>query len=146
MTQLNEIKIMNDTMIVYLKKMGINYQRNEIIKRIFDDDACFFKMDKDDAFLILNDVGIKDNIEETYAKLISNDVYYDLYKKGKIDKNDSNLVIKYKIYDTENLFKNKNTSQKEHEYINKDTSLTEVKEKNFLQRLFDKIKSLFMKK
>lgn len=146
MTQLNEIKIMNDTMIVYLKKMGINYQRNEIIKKIFADDACFFKMDKDDAFLILNDVGIKDNIEETYAKLISNDVYYDLYKKGKIDKNDSDLVIKYEIYDTENLFKNKNTSQNAYEYINKNTSLTEVKKKNFLQRLFDKIKSLFIKK
>ena len=148
MIQLNEIKIMNDTMIVYLKKLGINYQRNEIIKKIFDDDACFFKMDKDDAFLILSEVGIQDNIEETYAKLISNDVYYDLYKKGKIDRNDSNLVIKYEIYDTENLFKNKNTSPKDTEYINKDTSLTEEKEKekNLLQRLFDKIKSLFVKK
>lgn len=146
MTQLNEIRIMNDTMIVYLKKIGINYQRNEIIKKIFSDDACFFKMDKGDAFLILSEIGIKDNIEETYDKLISNDVYYDLYKKGKIDKNDMDLVIKYEIYDTENLFKNKNTSQKDHYYINKDTSLVEVKEKNFLQRLFDKIKSLFIKR
>lgn len=144
MTQLNKIKIMNDTMIVYLKKMGINYQRNEIIKNIFADDACFFKMNKDDAFLILSEIGIKNNIEETYAKLVSNDVFYDLYKKGKINKNDSDLVIKYEIYDTENLFKNR--FQTEYEYINKDISLTEVKEKNFLQKLFDKIKSLFIKK
>lgn len=146
MTQLNEIKIMNDTMIVYLKKLGINYQRNEIIKKIFADDACFFKMNKDDAILILHEVGIKDNIEEVYAKLISSDVYYDLYKKGKINENDSELVIKYEIYDTENLFKNKNISQKYYENTNKDTSLVEVKEKSFLQKLFDKFKSLFIKR
>ena len=146
MTQLNEIRIMNDTMIVYLKKMGINYQRNEIIKKIFDDDACFFKMDKDDAFLILEQIGIKDNIEETYAKLISNDVYYDLYKKGKIDENDSELIIKYEIYDTENLFKNKNTSQKNEANFNEGTSLVEKKDKNFIQKLFDKIKYLFRRR
>lgn len=143
MTQLNEIKIMNDTMIIYLKKLGINYQRNEIIKKIFADDACFFKMSKEDAFLILNEVGIKDNIEEIYAKLISSDVYYDLYKKGKISKDNDDLVIKYKIYDTEDLFKNKNNSQKNFENNN---SLVAVNEKNSLQRLFDKIKSLFIKK
>lgn len=146
MTQLNEIKIMNDTMIIYLKKLGINCQRNEIIKKIFADDACFFKMSKDDAFLILNEVGIKDNIEEIYEKLISSDVYYDLYKKGKIDENDNELVIKYEIYDTENLFRNKNTSQKNIENKSKDTSLVEVKEKIFLKRLFDKIKNLFIKR
>ncbi len=144
MTRLNEIKTMNDTMIVYLKKLGINCQRNEIIKKIFADDTCFFKMSKEDAFLILNEVGIKDNIEEIYAKLISSDVYYDLYKKGKIDENNDELVIKYKIYDTENLFKNKNITQEKLESASKDTSLVEVKEKNFLQRLFDKIKSLFI--
>lgn len=143
MTQLNEIKIMNDTMIIYLKKLGINYQRNEIIKKIFADDACFFKMSKEDAFLILNEVGIKDNIEEIYAKLISSDLYYDLYKKGKISKDNDDLVIKYKIYDTEDLFKNKNFSQKNLENNN---SLVAVNEKNSLQRLFDKIKSLFIKK
>lgn len=143
MTQLNEIKIMNDTMIIYLKKLGINYQRNEIIKKIFADDACFFKMSKEDAFLILNEVGIKDNIEEIYAKLISSDLYYDLYKKGKISKDNDDLVIKYKIYDTEDLFKNKNFSQKNFENNN---SLVAVNEKNSLQRLFDKIKSLFIKK
>lgn len=146
MTQLNEIKIMNDTMIIYLKKLGINYQRNEIIKKIFADDACFFKMSKEDAFLILNEVGIKDNIEEVYERLISSDVYYDLYKKGKINENNDELVIKYKIYDTENLFKNKNASQKNFENTNKDILLVEVKEKNFMQRLFDKIKRLFIKK
>ena len=104
------------------------------------------KMDKDDAFLILNDVGIKDNIEETYAKLISNDVYYDLYKKGKIDENDSELIIKYEIYDTENLFKNKNTSQKNEANFNEETSLVEKKDKNFIQKLFEKIKYLFRRK
>ena len=104
MTQLNEIKIMNNTMIIYLKKLGISYQRNEIIKKILEDDACFFKMNKEDAFLILSEVGIKDNIEEIYAKLISSDLYYNLYKKGKIDENNDELVVKYETYDNENLF------------------------------------------
>jgi len=111
MTQLDELKIMNETTICYLKKLGINYQRNEIIKKIFADEACFFKMNKSDAFSILNEIGIKDNIEGVYAKLISSDVYYDLYNRGKIDENSNELLIKYKIYDTENLFKNKNSSQ-----------------------------------
>lgn len=113
MTQLDELKIMNETMISYLKKLGLNYQRHEIIKKIFSDCACFFKMNKADAFSILNEVGIKDNLEEIYAKLISSDLYYDLYKNGKIDENSDEIIIKYKIYDTENLFKNKNTSPKE---------------------------------
>lgn len=146
MTQLNEIKIMNDTMIVYLKKLGFNCQRNEIIKKIFTDEACFFKMSKEDALLILNEVGIKDNIEEIYAKLISSDIYYDLYKKGKIDEHDNELVIKYEVYDTENLFKDKSASQENIKKTSKDTLLMEIKEKNFLQGLFDKIKNLFTKR
>ena len=146
MTQLNEIKIMNDTMIVYLKKMGVNYQRNEIINKIFADDACFFKMPKEDALLILDTVGVKDNIEEIYSDLVSRDIYYDLYQKGKINENDKELVIKYEIYDSANLFKTKNTAQMNFENTNKDASIINVTKRNFFQRLFDKIKSLFTKK
>ena len=34
MTQLNEVRIMNDTMLLYLKKLGMDYRRNEIIKKM----------------------------------------------------------------------------------------------------------------
>ena len=145
MTQLNEIRIMNDTMIVYLKKMGINYQRNELIKKILSDDACFFKMNKEDAFAVLGSVGIRDNIEEIYEKLISSDVYYDLYQKGIINENGSELIIKYQIYGTENLFKNDTSSPKDDENTSEGTSLVDVKEKSFLQRFLNKIKSIFAK-
>lgn len=106
MTQLNEVKIMNDTMILYLKKLGMSYERNEIIRKILEDESCFFKMKKEDAYIILKDIGIQnENIDNIYSNLISNDVYYDLYKNGKIDENDDELIVKYKIYDTNNLFK-----------------------------------------
>lgn len=106
MTQLNEVRIMNDTMLLYLKKLGMDYRRNEIIKKILEDESCFFKMDKNDAYIVLRDVGIEnDNIDNVYSNLISNDMYYELYKSGKINENDSELVIKYDIYDEKNLFK-----------------------------------------
>ena len=72
MTQLQEIKLMNDSMILYLKKIGKSSQRNEIISEILKDDACFLKISKDDACMILEDIGIgKDKIESVYSSLIS---------------------------------------------------------------------------
>lgn len=71
MTLFQEIKLMNETKIVYLKKLGINSQRNEIIRNVLEDDECFVKMDKSDAYLILKDVGIaKEKIESVYSTLI----------------------------------------------------------------------------
>lgn len=148
MTQLNEIRVMNDTMILYLKKLGKDTRRNEIINKILEDESCFFKMNKDDAYVILNDVGIKNqNIDNIYSELISNDVFYDLYKKGKIDKNNDELVIKYKIYDRDNLFKNSTLVIPKEIERNELTgnALVEYKETFFLKML-KKIKRLFSKK
>lgn len=80
---LNEIRIMNDTMINYLKKLGINAKKNETIKKYLKMMPVFFKMNKTDAILILNEVGIKENIEEIYSNLISHDTFYDLYNNKK---------------------------------------------------------------
>jgi len=143
MIKLNEIKIMNDTMIVYLKKLGLNYKRNEIIKKILTNDDCFFKMNKEDALLILYDIGIKDNTEEIYSQLISREIYYDLYQKGKINKDDSELVIKYELYDSKNIFK---TIPEENKIIDNDTQITNVKKNSFLKILLKKIKRVFIKK
>ena len=48
MTKFEEIKLMNESTIIYLKKMGGDSTKNEIIKKILEDDACFFKIDKKD--------------------------------------------------------------------------------------------------
>lgn len=106
MTELNELKLINESNIVYLKKVNANYERNEIIKNILEDEACFFKMSKDDAYLILQDIGIlNEEIENTYKKLISFDEFYRLFKCKKIDLNDKEIVIKYPIYNADDVFK-----------------------------------------
>ena len=106
MTKLNEIKLMNETLIIYLNKLGMSTKRNEIIKKMLDDDACFFKLDKSDAFIILHDVGVLDkNIDTIYKKLISSDEYYYLKQAGKIDENKDKLKVKYENYNADKLFK-----------------------------------------
>lgn len=141
MTQLQEIKLMNETMIVYLKKTGQSSKRNEIISNILKDDACFFKINKDDAFMILEDVGIsKDKINNIYLNLISSDTYYYLKEIGKINENDKNILVKYKNYNYNELFQNKNTEKQRLEYNN--NLMIECKE-NFLKKIIDKIKKFF---
>ncbi len=105
MIHIDEIKIMNETTIAYLKKMGQNIERNEIINEILKDEACFFKMDKEDAIMILISIGISaEKVEQTYSDLVSSEEYYSLYQNGKIDENDENFKIKYKKYDSKDLF------------------------------------------
>lgn len=141
MTQLQEIKLMNETMIVYLKKIGQSSKRNEIISNILKDDACFFKINKDDAFMILEDVGIsKDKINNIYLNLISSDTYYYLKEIGKINENDKNILVKYKNYNYNEIFQNKNTEKQRLEYNN--NLMIECKE-NFLKKIIDKIKKFF---
>lgn len=144
MTQLDEIRIMNDTMINYLKKLGINAKKNETIQKIFEDDACFFKMNKQDAVLILNEVGIKENIEEIYSNLVSHDTFYNLYNNKKIDETDPELVIKYKIFNYDNLFSKNNRINNNSE--TQELSLIENKKFNFWNTLFNKLKRLLEKK
>ena len=147
MTQLNEVKIMNDTMILYLKKLGMSYERNEIIRKILEDEACFFKMEKEDAYIILNDIGIQnENIDNVYSNLISNDVYYDLYKNGKIDENDDELIVRYKIYDTNNLFKKtKKIIKVTNGNETTNNAVIEYKE-SFFTKIFSKLQRFFSKK
>ena len=74
MTQLEQIKLMNEIMILYLNKIGRNSERNEIIRKILNDENCFFKINKEDAYTILEDIGIsKDKIELIYSELTSSE-------------------------------------------------------------------------
>lgn len=140
-TQLNELRIMNDTMIIYLKKLGIDCQRNNIVKNILEDDSCFYKMSKEDAILILKEIGVQSNIKNIYDELTSSDLFYELYRNGKIDVNDNELIIKYKIYDYENLFKNNSKTQ--NEIVNESTALVKIDEENIFKKIIEKIKNIF---
>ena len=140
MTKLNELRIMNDTMILYLKKLGMNCTRNEIIKKILEDEACFFKIDKNDAYIILQDIGIGDDqLEVIYSNLISTDSFYNLVHTKKIDANDDELKIKHKIYDPENIFKKRNIKE---ENIPNSKALIKIEKENFLTKFIIKIKKM----
>ncbi len=106
MKKIEEIKLMNETMINYLKDKGLDIKRNEIIKQILQDEACFFKMSKEEAYIVLTDVGVKKNIDEMYLNLIGREEFYRLQQCGKINEDD-NLEIKYGSYCKEDLFKNR---------------------------------------
>lgn len=71
--QLKDIKLMNESMIKYLESLGKSAQRNIIIKNILDDDECFKKLNKEDAYIILKDIGISnEKIDSIYLNLVSN--------------------------------------------------------------------------
>ncbi len=132
MMQLQEVKLMNESMILYLKKLGRNSKRNEIISKILSDEACFFKMEKNDALLILEDIGIaKNKVDLIYSELISQNNYYYLQKIGKLK--DEDLIVKYEDYKYDDLFKKKQE--------NKNTSLVEYKE-SIIKKIINKIKKV----
>ena len=145
MTQLNELRIINEANIQYLKKINENFKRNEIIKEILNDDACFFKMNKDEAYMLLSEIGILDeHIENIYQKLISTDEFYYLYKSKKIDLKDEEVLIKYPIYDVEEIFKknidstNENMDKPEEEII--------LHKQTFFIKILDGLRRIFKKK
>ncbi len=144
MTQLSELRLINDSNILYLKKINRSYKRNEIIKNILNDETCFFKMNKNDAYIILHDIGILDEqIDKVYQKLISSDEFYKLYKCKKIDLNNEEILIKYPIYNSDDLFKNKKiNTDNNYESFHKDMELTPYRE-SFLIRILNRLKKLF---
>lgn len=100
------ISIMNEATIKLLKDKKDNYEQNLKIKEYLKDEAFFFKINKEEAFKILESIGIKkENIKSTYEDLISPNKFYELINKGKINSNDNNLQIKYKLYNSNELFK-----------------------------------------
>lgn len=141
MTELQKIKLMNESMILYLKKIGKSSQRNEIIRKILNDDTCFFKIDKNDAYIILEDIGIaKDKIDDLYLKLISRDYYYHLQKMGKIQDEDKELKISYKSYLHSDLFKSKEKKYDTNKLSVSDNFSIITRRENFFNKIINKIK------
>lgn len=70
--KLDDIRLMNDSMIKYLESMGKSTERNEIVKHILEDDKCFQKLSKEDMYIVLKDVGVsEEKIDVVYSNLVS---------------------------------------------------------------------------
>ncbi len=106
MNEFKVIEVMNEAMLKLQKEKNANYDENLKIKKYLEDESFFFKIDKLEAYKILKNVGVKkDYLENTYQKLISPDMYYDLLNRGKINLDDNSLIIKYDTYNPDDLFK-----------------------------------------
>lgn len=70
-------------------------------------------------------------------------------ERANLIERDTNDLAKFEKelrekYNPDNIFKNRNTTQYSHEeHQTKQTAIVEYKEKNFLQKLFDRVKHLF---
>ena len=108
MDEFKVIVVMNEAMLKLLKDKNSNYEVNLKISKYLKDETIFFKIDKSQAYKILQNVGVKqENIESVYKKLISPNIFYDLLNKGKIKADDDKLIVKYNPYNSDDLFKKK---------------------------------------
>lgn len=99
MNEFKVIDVMNEAMLNLLKNRNANYEKNVKIKEYLKDEALFFKINKLNAYEILQNVGVKqEKLENVYKKLTSSDVFYDLLNRGKINVDDDNLIVKYNEY------------------------------------------------
>ena len=99
MDEFKVIVVMNEAMLKLLKDKNENYEQNLKIMKYLEDEAFFFKIEKEQAYEILKCVGVnQDKVEDVYKKLIAPNMFYDLLHKGKINENDESLKIKYKTY------------------------------------------------
>ena len=111
MDEFKVIVVMNEAMLKVLKDKNANCEENLKIKRYLEDETIFFKINKVNAYKILQKVGVKQEMmEDVYKKLISQNAFYDLLNKGKIKADDDNLIIKYNTYSSDDLFKKRNNS------------------------------------
>ncbi len=59
MRQIEELRVLNDATINYLKALNLDFKRNVIISKILEDDKCFSKMKKNEVYEILEEIGIR---------------------------------------------------------------------------------------
>lgn len=148
MVKIEDLRLMNEATIIYRKKQGLDVKINELISEIINDDACFFKLEKEDAYMILEDIGVERNkIPEVYSKMIREDEFLKLERLGRITKKDSILDLD-ELYNVD-VFKNRknkmsdessiNDSKKEEQIENKEIA---VIKKNFFEKILEKIRYL----
>lgn len=99
MDEFKVIVVMNEAMIDVLKDKNSDYSVNLKIQEYLQDEALFFKINKQNAYKILQKVGVKqEQLDRVYKKLISPNTFYDLLNKGKIKADDDSIVVKYDVY------------------------------------------------
>lgn len=137
MNEFEIIKLMNETTKVYLNKKNEPSEKNEKIQRLLEnDEAFFFKIEKEKALNVLKIIGIgKENMEEEYAKLTSQKEFCRLRDKGM--KIDDSFIVKYDLNYNNDIFKDKKENNKTEE-----TALVEVKEK-WYEKLISVMKRIF---
>lgn len=77
MTTLNDLKLMNDTLITYYsddrRKDEKKILKHNIIKQVLNTERIFEKITKEEAIKILKDLGIsEDRLDEVYGEVIQN--------------------------------------------------------------------------
>lgn len=73
---LNDLKLMNDTLINYYSDNKTKNEKKKlkhnIIKEVLNTERCFEKITKDEAIQILRDIGIaEDKLEIIYQNIIA---------------------------------------------------------------------------
>ena len=77
MITLNDLKLMNDTLINYYSddktKDEKKILKHRVIKEILNIERCFEKITKDETIKILKDLGVsEDKLEDVYKDLLRN--------------------------------------------------------------------------
>lgn len=136
----------------------LNNTSPEIIKKIPKSFISFmkniasttYKFDYDKSKK-LNEQNLKPETRGLISLVYSDYICNDKEKKEYINKCQNHLKIKEKEarekYNPDNLFKNSKakTQNLENTTITEETAIVEYKKKNFIQKIFDKIKNLFKK-
>lgn len=106
MNEFKLIVVMNEAMLKTLKDKNANYEENLKIQKYLEDEAYFFKTNKLEAYKILEKVGVRNaSLEDVYKKLTSPNMFYNLLNQGKVNPNDENLVVKYDVFNSDDLFR-----------------------------------------
>ncbi len=101
MDEFKVIAVMNEAMIMTLRDNNENYENNLKIRENLKDETFFFRIDKSQAYEVLKSVGIQQRqLESVYKKLTSENVFYGLLHRGKLNANDEGLIVKYEPYRT----------------------------------------------
>ena len=139
MTLIDELKVINYSIIDCMKTKGISLKKNMLIKEILKDEACFFKMEKKEAIVVLKNLKVSDDmIEETYKKLTDSNEFYRLCNTGIINENEKDLKIKYDFY-------NNNPVMSERKHNKQYSALIEIKKEKWYKKFFDFFRNIFMK-
>ena len=135
MISIEHLRMLNEADMIYNKKLNFSCEKNQIIEKLLNDDAVFFKISKEDAYLILKKLNILDNkLYINYMSLISYDEYKRLINENKLKKEEV-------IFNVDDLY-NTDIFQNRKKVVN-EVSLTKIESKK--ESIYEKILKIFRK-